>query len=81
LSGGGRANKSGDFVGGPGGTLGNARRAQWRDLDLFRGCHARQRLCSSVVHRSKVETAGGVFQVRADEPAPRIGAGLHRTPW
>jgi hypothetical protein len=28
---------------------------------------------------SKVETAGGVFQVREDEPAPR-GAGLHRTP-
>ena len=29
---------------------------------------------------SKVETAEGVFQVRQDEPAPRIGAGLHRTP-
>ena len=29
---------------------------------------------------SKVETAGGVFQVREDEPAPRIGVGLHRTP-
>ena len=29
---------------------------------------------------SKVETAGGVFQVREDEPAPRMGAGLHRTP-
>jgi hypothetical protein len=29
---------------------------------------------------SKVETAGGVFQVREDEPAPRVGAGLHRTP-
>ena len=29
---------------------------------------------------SKVETAGGVFQVREDEPARRIGAGLHRTP-
>jgi hypothetical protein len=28
----------------------------------------------------KVETGGGVFQVREDEPAPRIGAGLHRTP-
>jgi hypothetical protein len=28
---------------------------------------------------SKAETAGGVFQVREDEPAPRIGAGLHRT--
>ena len=29
---------------------------------------------------SKVETAGGVFHVRDDEPAPRIGSGLHRTP-
>ena len=29
---------------------------------------------------SKVETAHGVFQVREDEPAPRVGAGLHRTP-
>jgi len=28
----------------------------------------------------RVETADGVFQVREDEPAPRIGAGLHRTP-
>jgi len=29
---------------------------------------------------SKVETAGGVFHVREEEPTPRIGAGLHRTP-
>jgi hypothetical protein len=29
---------------------------------------------------SRVETAGGVFQVRADEPAPRLGAGLYRMP-
>jgi hypothetical protein len=28
----------------------------------------------------KVETAEGVFRVRDDEPAPRVGAGLHRTP-
>ena len=28
----------------------------------------------------KVEIAGGVLQVREDEPAPRIGTGLHRTP-
>jgi hypothetical protein len=34
------------------------------------------RWCAS----SKVETAGGVFQVRDDDPAPRVGAGLHRTP-
>jgi hypothetical protein len=29
---------------------------------------------------SKVETAGGVFRVRDDEPSPRIGARPHRTP-
>jgi hypothetical protein len=29
---------------------------------------------------SKVKTSGGVFQVREDEPVPRVGAGLHRTP-
>jgi hypothetical protein len=26
------------------------------------------------------ETDGGMFRIREDEPAPRIGAGLHRTP-
>ena len=29
---------------------------------------------------AKVETTGGVFQIREDEPEPRVGAGLHRTP-
>jgi hypothetical protein len=29
---------------------------------------------------AKVETAGGVFQVREGEQEPRIGSGLHRTP-
>jgi hypothetical protein len=29
---------------------------------------------------AKVETAGGVFRVREDELAPRVGAGLHWTP-
>jgi hypothetical protein len=28
----------------------------------------------------KVETAEGASRVRKDEPAPRVGAGLHRTP-
>jgi glycine/D-amino acid oxidase-like deaminating enzyme len=28
----------------------------------------------------KVETAGGAFKVREDEPTPRVGAGLHRSP-
>ena len=30
--------------------------------------------------RAKVETAGGVFQVREDKPEPRVEAGLHWTP-
>jgi hypothetical protein len=30
--------------------------------------------------RAKIETAGGVFQVREDDPEPRSEAGLHRTP-
>jgi hypothetical protein len=29
---------------------------------------------------ARVETAGGVFQVREDEPEPQVGAGPHRTP-
>lgn len=29
---------------------------------------------------AKVETAGGVFQVREDEPEAWVGARLHRTP-
>jgi hypothetical protein len=29
---------------------------------------------------SKVGTEGGLFRVRDDEPPPRIGAALHRTP-
>ena len=29
---------------------------------------------------SIVETKDGAFRIRDDEPAPRIGAGLHRTP-
>jgi hypothetical protein len=28
---------------------------------------------------SKAETTGGAFQVREDDPAPRIGMQLHRT--
>ena len=28
----------------------------------------------------KVETADGAFRLREDEPTPRAGAGLHRTP-
>ena len=28
----------------------------------------------------KIETARGVFQVREDDPTPRVGVTLHRTP-
>ena len=46
--------------------------------------YANATLASACVARwcagSKVETAGGVFRVRDDEPAPRTAAGLHRTP-
>jgi len=41
-------------------------------------------LASAFVSRwcqtAKIETVGGVFQVREDDPEPRVGAGLHRTP-
>jgi hypothetical protein len=29
---------------------------------------------------AQVEITGGVFQVREDEPEPRVGAGPHKTP-
>jgi hypothetical protein len=29
---------------------------------------------------ARVEATGGVFQVRGDEPVPRLGATMHRTP-
>ena len=29
---------------------------------------------------SRIETEAGVFRIHEDEPAPHIGAGLHRTP-
>jgi hypothetical protein len=29
---------------------------------------------------ARVEATGGVFQVREDEPAPRVGTTMHRTP-
>ena len=45
---------------------------------------ADETLASAFVARwcvgANVETAGGVFRVREDEPEPRVRAGLHRTP-
>ena len=41
-------------------------------------------LASAIVARwcvgAKVETDGGVFRVREDEPGARVGAGPHKTP-
>jgi len=60
--------------------FGDARRAE-RPISID---FADTTLASAFVARwcvgSKVGTAGGVFQVREDEPTPRVGAGLHRTP-
>lgn len=60
--------------------LGDARRAERRPLIYF----GDPTLANAFVARwcvgTKVETAGGVFQVREDEPTPRLGSGLHRTP-
>jgi len=30
---------------------------------------------------ARTEVADGVFWVREDDPAPRVGAGPHRAPW
>ena len=30
--------------------------------------------------RRQIEPAGGVFEIRQDDPAPRVAAGPHRTP-
>jgi hypothetical protein len=61
--------------------LGGARDPERRNLDLLRGRHARQRLCRALVRRVEGRDGRGVFQVRDDEPAPRVGSGLHRIPW
>jgi hypothetical protein len=41
-------------------------------------------LASALVARccagSRIEADGSLFRIRDDEPIPRIGAGLHRTP-
>ena len=45
-------------------------------LDATLACAFVARWCAG----STIETDGGVFRIRDNEPAPRIGAGLHRTP-
>ena len=52
--------------------------------DAISICFADATLAGAFVARwcvgAKAEATGGVFQVREDEPAPWIGAGVHRTP-
>jgi hypothetical protein len=42
--------------------------------------HVAQWAVAVVDDTSKVQTAGSVFQVREDEPEPRVGGELHRMP-
>ena len=52
--------------------------------DALAICFADATLASAFVARwcamLRVEIVDGVYQVRDDEPTPRMGAGLHRTP-
>jgi hypothetical protein len=52
--------------------------------DALAICFADATLASAFVARwcamQRVEIVDGVYQVRDDEPMPRIGAALHRTP-
>jgi hypothetical protein len=52
--------------------------------DALAICFADATLASAFVARwcamQRVEIVDGVYQVRDDEPTPRIGAALHRTP-
>ena len=49
-------------------------------IDLFHRRHAGERVRRPIVRGNRIKTDGGVYRLRDDEPAPRIGAGLHRTP-
>jgi hypothetical protein len=52
--------------------------------DALAICFADATLASAFVARwcamQRVEIVDGVYQVRDDEPKPRVGAALHRTP-
>jgi len=60
---------------------GDARGAKRCDLDLFTDATFASAFVARWCVSSKVETPGGVFCVREDDPAPRVEAGFHRTPW
>ena len=53
-------------------------------IDALAICFADATLASAFVARwcamHRVEIVGGVYRVQDDEPTPRIGATLHRTP-
>jgi hypothetical protein len=55
------------------GVLNDAVSIYFPDAALARAFVARWRI------GYRVETAEGAFRMREDEPAPRVGAGLHRT--
>ena len=61
-------------------TPSGTRRAE-RPLSIY---FANTRLANAFVARwcagATIETAGGVVHIRQDEPQPRVGAGMHRTP-
>jgi hypothetical protein len=59
---------------GNGGVLNDARSIYFADATLANAFVARWCL------GAKIEPTGGAFQVREDEPVPRVGAALHRTP-
>ncbi|HWX31647.1 MAG TPA: hypothetical protein VNZ53_29960 [Steroidobacteraceae bacterium] len=54
--------------------------AQARTRDLIADAPAGDKRTGECCIGYKVETAEGAFRVREDEPAPRVGAGPHRTP-
>src|SRR5262252_4197600 len=55
--------------------FGNTRGAERRDLDLLRGCDARERLYRPVVRRVQGRDGRRRVPGAEDEPAPRVGAG------
>ena len=49
-------------------------------ISIYPDASPSERIRRALVRHLQSREAGGVFQVREDEPAPRIEAGLHRTP-
>jgi hypothetical protein len=60
--------------------LGDARVLNERSRFISRTPPSRAPLVAGCCVGNRLETAGGVFQVREDEPAPRVGARQHSIP-